>query len=278
MIVSVENWRPEHRQIGRVTAVLLLEIFRWDYLLNFLAVAVSMHGHLLLREIVDKLVSDGPQAAEDQSHIDAIEAEQPTRVVLLHHLHNLLDVLITHLPAVDFTEVKDRRPLLDLARHHRLTDDVVEEESGRHHNLINFVLHTSAGKLTYRHCQNFRTIHHDDRSHVFVALVPVDEPSRQNFLDWVVAERVGCLLPFAVLDQLLGRNIVLPLLALQNAKIEPVIVVVLGGQGYSLLLEMLAEGVQLFFFFFAQLLSKEDKSLVLAIVDCEKNLIDTWLI
>ena len=81
-----------------------------------------------------------------------------------------------------------------------------------------------------------------------------------------------------MLDELLGCHIVLPLLALQDAQNEPVIVIVLGWQGDSLFLQMLTKGVELFLFFLAQLLRKEDEPLVLTVVDCEENLVDAWLV
>ena len=49
-------------------------------------------------------------------------------------------------------------------------------------------------------------------------------------------------------------------------------------EGEQLEDEMLTKGVELFLFFLAQLLSKEDKPRVLTVVDCEENLVDAWLV
>ena len=91
-------------------------------------------------------------------------------------------------------------------------------------------------------------------------------------------DRVGCFLPLAVLNQLLGCHIVIPLLSLQNAQNELLIVIVLGWQGDSCVLQMLAKGDELFLFFLAQLLSKKDEPLVLTVVDCEENLVVVRLV
>ena len=70
-------------------------------------------------------MSNCPNAAEDQGHVDAVESEKAPRIILLHDLDNLLDVLVAHFPRGHVTEVKNCRPLFDFAGQHCLIDDVV---------------------------------------------------------------------------------------------------------------------------------------------------------
>ena len=103
--------------------------------------------------------------------------------------------------------------------------------------------------------------------------MPINQAAGEHVLDWVVLQRVGLNFPFVVRHQLLRGDIVLPLLALEDAQNEPVVVVIFGRQSNALSLQVLPESVELLFLLFAQLLLEENQSLVLAAIDREEYVI-----
>ena len=103
--------------------------------------------------------------------------------------------------------------------------------------------------------------------------MPINQAAGEHVLDRVVLQRVCLNFPLVVRHQLLRGDIILPLLALEDAQNEPVVVVIFGRQSNALSLQVLPESVELLFFFFAQLLLEEYQSLVLAAIDREEDVI-----
>lgn len=126
---DVEFGRPECvLSIVSLTPVPLLELLWRNQLLHFFLVGVSKDQHLLVCELVDKLVSQFPQLPHNEGHISCIEAEKSTPVILGHRLDQTLNPVLGNLSSANVFEVKNGGPTFNFARNHGLPDHVVKEE------------------------------------------------------------------------------------------------------------------------------------------------------
>eukprot|EP00355_Strombidium_rassoulzadegani_P008093 CAMPEP_0168628230 /NCGR_PEP_ID=MMETSP0449_2-20121227/11731_1 /TAXON_ID=1082188 /ORGANISM="Strombidium rassoulzadegani, Strain ras09" /LENGTH=293 /DNA_ID=CAMNT_0008670631 /DNA_START=22 /DNA_END=900 /DNA_ORIENTATION=+ len=258
--VISELGRPKFGDVGRRASILLLKVLGFNELKDLLTVAAAVDAHLLLGEVIHELVGHHPEGSEHDANFDAEEPEEPSRVVLLHGLDHLLDVLVRHLGGANGPKVEDGRPVLYLPRHHGLADHVVQEEVGRAHQQVDLI----------RHLQNLLAVHNYDRSVLQVSLMGIDDTLGEHVLDGVVLERVGRLLPLGVSDDFLDGHLVLPLFALEHPKHEPVLIIVPLGNVLPLLLAEFPERFKMVLLLVPQLDIGEYHPLVLARLQSEE--------
>lgn len=128
---SVElRWPEVCSLVLDISTVLVLEVVGVDQQLDCLLIVRTEDLELLVRELVDKLVGELPELADDVCDVSGVEPEESASVVLCHLLDKWLDAVPGDLSHTAAFQVPDARPGFNLSWDHGLLDNVSEEEVG----------------------------------------------------------------------------------------------------------------------------------------------------
>ena len=111
-----------------LTPVPLFKLVGRNKLLHLFFVSVTKDEHLLVGELINKLVSQFPQLPHNECHVGCIEAEKSAPIILGHRFDQSLDSVFGHLSRTNVFKVENGGPRFNLARDHGLSNHVVQEE------------------------------------------------------------------------------------------------------------------------------------------------------
>ena len=165
-------------------------------------------------------MSQLPELSNYEGDIRCVEAEHPSSVVVVHTTNQALDALLRNLCHSDTLQIKHTCPTLNLAGHHRMADDIVEEE----------VSHGDQSVQLDAGVKHSPYIDEENRVHLDVAFVTIKNSKLEIILELACIRDYKLLLPFRMFNDLIVSLLVVPLETLQEAEDNTVCVIIARGQ------------------------------------------------